>query len=81
MTLVVSHIGCLLPFLIIFNLFFGLFFLELKHWLFLEGALILLFALNAYFLSRRAFSAKVTGRRGRVIDVEAKDVSEERQQG
>lgn len=52
-----SRSGCLLPFLIVFNLFFGWLFLKPTHWLLLEFILILLFALNAYLLTRKIFNA------------------------
>lgn len=77
--ILITRTGCLLPLLIIFNLFFGLFFLEFRHWLLIEGALVVLFALNAYIFSRRIFLAG-QGRQQRrgVIDVKAEVVEEEK---
>jgi len=65
---VISQTGCLLPILILFNLFFGWMFLKPLTWLAVEGILIILFILNSYILARRisSYSAK----RSNVIDVE-----------
>ncbi len=69
--------GCLLPILIIFNLFFGkLFFHSTAIWLSIEGALIFLFILKIHL-----FVQKITGQlrpegRGKAIDVEGKVVEE-----
>lgn len=69
-----SQTGCLLPLLIILNLFFGWMFLKPIAWLLTEGILILLFMINSYILSRRisSFSAK----RDKVIDVEGEVVED-----
>lgn len=77
--------GCLLPTLIIFNLFFGkLFFRSTALWLGIEGVLILLFALKMHLFVRRikeqlkeqgpgrASGSRRYGTGGEVIDVEAK---------
>lgn len=83
--------GCLLPLLIIFNLFFGrLFFHSTVVWLSIEGLLILIFMLQAHFFVRkmsRQFGRYGHGSasdsrsrdqngRGRVIDVEGKVVED-----
>lgn len=63
-----SQTGCLLPLLIILNLFFGWMFLKPIVWLLTEAILILLFMINSYILTRRisSFSTK----RDNVVDVE-----------
>ena len=48
--------GCLLPALILLNLFFGWMFLKASVWLTVEAVLILLFILNSYILIRRVKS-------------------------
>jgi len=69
--------GCLLPFLIIFNLFFGRLFFSPKAWLITEGVLILVFFVYSYILSRKLMAGvKSAGRRGDVIDVEGEVVSD-----
>ncbi|MFA5157106.1 MAG: hypothetical protein WC532_06945 [Candidatus Omnitrophota bacterium] len=70
--------GCLLPFLIIFNLFFGWIFLKPLHWLLLEAVLVILFALSGFILIKRVTlrygrPGKRSGKgRGNVIDTEGK---------
>jgi hypothetical protein len=66
--------GCLLPLLIILNLFFGWIFLKPRYWLLLEAILLLLFIANSYIFSRKIFSA--SSRRNNVIDVEGKVVED-----
>ena len=82
--------GCLLPLLIIFNLFFGkLFIHSTLIWLSIEGALIFIFILQMHHFIRRisrqigqngrgSASDGPTRRRpyGRIIDVEGKVVEE-----
>lgn len=81
--------GCLLPLLIIFNLFFGkLFIHSTLIWLSIEGALIFLFILQMHLFIRRisrqigqnghASASDSRSRRpyDRVIDVEGKVVEE-----
>ncbi|MDD5595287.1 MAG: hypothetical protein PHY94_03470 [Candidatus Omnitrophica bacterium] len=76
-----SQTGCLLPLLIMGNLFFGWLFLKPLYWLGLEGALILLFLLNAVILSKKiSFSSKEKKRKG-VIDIEGKVISEKKNIG
>lgn len=55
-----SRTGCLLPLLIILNLFFGWIFLRLHYWLLTELILILLFVINGYIITRKinAFASK-----------------------
>jgi hypothetical protein len=45
--------GCLLPFLIIFNLFFGWMFLRPLYWALLELGLILAFILTSVIIVKR----------------------------
>jgi membrane protein implicated in regulation of membrane protease activity len=67
--------GCLLPALMLLNLFFGWMFLSTGAWLCLEGVLILLFVLNASVLVRRVRSW-ARPKSGKIIDVEAEVVEE-----
>ncbi|PIP19493.1 MAG: hypothetical protein COT38_03055 [Candidatus Omnitrophica bacterium CG08_land_8_20_14_0_20_41_16] len=66
--------GCLLPFLIVFNLIFGRLFFNTRHWLTIEGVLILLFMLYSYIFSRRIINS--VRRKDNVIDVEGEIVKE-----
>jgi len=75
MSVLISSGGCLLPFLIVFNLFFGHLFLKTSHWLALEGILIALFIFNSYLFTKRLFSA--AKKRDNVIDVEGKVVHDQ----
>lgn len=70
----VSQTGCLLPILILFNLFFGWMFFRPLVWLAIEGVLALLFILNSYFLAKRVSS--FAPRRGRVVDAEGEIVED-----
>jgi len=67
-----SRIGCFLPFLIIFNLFFGLFFLKPLYWLVLEVVLILLFVLTFATIVKKVSS--LNSSHSNVIDVEGEIV-------
>ena len=69
-----SYGGCLLPLLIISNLFFGWMFFRPKTWLSIEGVLILLFIINSYVLARRisSFSFKAH----EAIDVEGEVIED-----
>jgi len=67
--------GCLLPALMLLNLFFGWMFLSTRAWLCLEGALILLFVLNASVLVRRVRSW-ARPKSGKIIDVDAEVIDE-----
>lgn len=71
-----SSPGCLLPFLILFNLFFGWLFFKPLIWLAVEGLLVFIFMLSSYITLRRM--ARAPRKRGDVIDVEAKVVREEK---
>jgi hypothetical protein len=66
--------GCLLPFLIIFNLFFGRLFFSLRVWLAVEGILIILFMINSYIFSRRIINSVKKG--DNVIDVEGEVIKD-----
>lgn len=83
--------GCLLPFLIIFNLIFGrLIFSSARLWLGIEAGLILLFIININIIARKIgkqFSQQARNQpsdsqirrpRGEVIDVQGQVVDEER---
>jgi len=67
----IAYSGCLLPILIVLNLFFGRLFFKTSAWLVIEGILILLLMLNSYISFRSVFTAK-RRKRGGVIDVEGK---------
>lgn len=71
-----SRSGCLLPLLIILNLFFGWLFLKLWHWLLIEAILILLFIVNAYIITRKILF--VSSRRDNVVDVEGEVIEEKK---
>ncbi len=86
--MVFSGAGCLLPFFLVFNLFFGWMLFKPHIWLGIEGVLILLFMFNAAFMARKLFSAvsnagsqpgaKAQSRpSGDVIDVEGKIVRDQ----
>jgi uncharacterized membrane protein len=62
--------GCLLPILILLNLFFGWLFFKPLTWLMVEVGLILLFILSSFFFIRKV--ANFSRRDNQVIDVEAK---------
>ncbi|MCU0666667.1 MAG: hypothetical protein MUF05_06210 [Candidatus Omnitrophica bacterium] len=72
---VFSHAGCLLPFLIFFNLFFGLFFFNPLLWIQIELFLVLIFVLVTKIFTRKIFSNSPFSsghpRSKGVIDVEA----------
>jgi hypothetical protein len=70
--------GCLLPALILLNLFFGWMFLKTSTWLVLEGILILLLVLNSYFLIRKVKRWSVPAP-GNIIDVHGEVVDEKRE--
>jgi hypothetical protein len=63
--------GCLLPALILLNLFFGWMFLKASVWLAVEAVLILLFILNSYILVRKV---KKWSKPDDVIDVKGEVV-------
>ena len=69
--------GCLLPILIIFNLFFGkLFFHSTAIWLSIEGALIFLFILKIHLFVRKINGQFQQKCRNGAIDVEGKVIEE-----
>ena len=72
--------GCLLPFLIIFNLLFGkLIFESTRLWLGIEAILILIFLLKMHIFFRRLnnqFNTK--GRQGEVVDIQGQVIEEEK---
>lgn len=68
----ISRTGCLLPVLIIFNLFFGWLFLKPLHWLVFEVVLIFLFIFSSFWVMKKFFSQNK--KYSNVIDVEAKHV-------
>ncbi len=84
--------GCLLPFLIIFNLFFGkLIFNSTRLWLGVEAILILIFILKINVMARkigqlgRGLASDSQGHgqqghrpQGRVIDIEGKVVEDKK---
>lgn len=71
-----SRLGCLLPFLIISNLFFGWIFFKLTHWVLLELGLVLLFMLNIVFLAKKIKTMHPQPGNGKVIDVEGEVVED-----
>ena len=71
----ISRSGCLLPFLIIFNAFFGLIFFKPAIWLLIETILILIFVLAAYLFFRKFTKTASTHKDG-IIDVEGEIVEE-----
>ncbi|MFA5287329.1 MAG: hypothetical protein WC394_03540 [Candidatus Omnitrophota bacterium] len=66
--------GCLLPFLIIFNLFFGRLFFSFRTWLAVGGVLTIFFLVNSCIFSRRIINN--VRRRDNVIDVEGEVISD-----
>ena len=71
--------GCLLPFLIVFNLFFGkLVFSSLRLWLTIEAVLVLIFILKVNIFLRKL--TQPSGKpRGKVIDISGQVVDEKSQ--
>jgi hypothetical protein len=66
--------GCLLPLLIIFNLFFGKLFFNTRTWLIVEGVLLLIFIIFSYIFSKNILNS--VKRRNNVIDVEGEVVED-----
>lgn len=68
--------GCLLPALILVNLFFGWMFLSTSAWLATGGFLIVLFFVNSFMFMRRVTNLTKSARSKRpgAIDVEAEVV-------
>jgi hypothetical protein len=73
-----SHSGCLLPFLLFFNFFFGWLFLKPFIWLGVEAGLVILLILNSYILAKKLFNYGPGTNRGKVIDTEAEVVEDQR---
>ena len=72
--LFVSQAGCLLPLLILLNLFLGWMFFKPLTWLAIEGVLVFLFLLNSYILARRISSSSRKNKK--IIDVEGEALEE-----
>lgn len=70
-----SQSGCLLPLLILLNLFFGWILLKPLTWLAIEGILIFLFIVNILILSKH-ISTLSPKKDKDVIDVEGEVVEE-----
>jgi len=68
--------GCLLPLLVIFNLFFGLFFLKAAYWLLLELVLVVLFLWSSTVTVKKIISSAGRHRNGDVIDVDGEIVDD-----
>jgi hypothetical protein len=66
--------GCLIPLLLILNLFFGKLFFSAEQWLAIEGLLFLVLLLTSYINLRRFSFTKQSKKRSNVIDVEGKVV-------
>ena len=69
--MIIANSGCLLPLLIVLNLFFGRLFLDTQQWLAIGGILALLFLLNSYISFRRIIRTPRKNQGG-AIDVEGK---------
>lgn len=67
-----------MPFLLIFNLFFGRLFFKLRLWLIIEAVLFLMLLITGYIASRRIAVSAVRRKRGEVIDVSAEVVEEKK---
>jgi len=72
-----SRSGCLMPLLIVLNLFFGWIFLKPVPWLVVEAVLMLLFVIHSYITARKIVSAS-SSRRHNAIDVEGEVVQDKR---
>ncbi|MBP7216835.1 MAG: hypothetical protein KBA46_06090 [Candidatus Omnitrophica bacterium] len=77
---VYSQAGCLLPFLIIANLFFGLLFFSFGQWILIEIGLVALFFINSFLMVKKIArgTRHTNGSRDGIIDVEAEVVQEKR---
>ena len=67
--ILLGRMGCLLPFLIIFNLFFGWMFFGFLFWALIEIALILIFILVSLLTAKKIFRQEQ--QKDNVIDIEA----------
>lgn len=72
----ISQSGCLLPFLILFNLLFGWMFFKPLIWLLIGGGLILLFIINTRILMRKIFTS--SSGHDNAIDTEGEVVEEKK---
>ena len=74
----IGQAGCLLPIIILFNLFFGWIFFPTRTWLLIEGILIILFFINSFIFLRRVstMASGSASKRDGVIDVEGEIVEE-----
>jgi len=79
--ILISQAGCILPVLIVFNLFFGLFFFKPLYWILFEGVLIVLFILNSVIFTRKMFSGTANNAKKRpgAIDVEGEVIEDKKQ--
>lgn len=66
--------GCFLPFLIIFNLIFGRLFFDTRHWLAIEGILIIIFIIHVCIFGKRIINS--VKRKDNVIDVEGEVIKD-----
>lgn len=71
--------GCVLPLLMIFNLFFGWLFLSPLLWLAVEAILIVLFLANSFLLAKKMVFGP--SKRKGAIDVEGHVVEEKDNHG
>lgn len=72
--------GCLLPFLIIFNLFFGWVFFGFKAWIIVEVILVFVLMVYSYILSKKIISkANGPSKRSNAIDVEGEVVHDRKE--
>lgn len=73
---VFSKAGCILPFLLITNLFFGWIFLKPYHWLLVGIILFGLFILQSKFYYNKFVNSYKVKRE--IIDIEAENLTERR---
>ena len=71
-----SSSGCLLPLLVIGNLFLGRLFMPLRPWICVELILIALFLLHSFLLTRRI--AELARTRRNIIDVEGEVLKDDK---
>jgi len=71
--------GCLLPLLILFNLFFGWIFIHsFLLWLMIQTGLVLLFLFNSYLVIKHFSGSPANKGKESAIDVEAEVVEEKK---
>ena len=78
--MIVSNAGCLLPALIILNLFFGWVFLGPALWLLTGAVLVGLFILNSFIMVKKTATMS-RPRKSSVIDIEAEVLDDKKQVG